>query len=144
MKALDTNVLVYAEITSSPHHATAREIVETLAAGSDAWAIPWPCAYEFLRVVTHPRVYHPPVPPEIAVSDLRAVLASPSLILLKETPRHPDILEALLLSSRATGNLIHDVHIAALCLEHGVEELISGDADFSRFPNLKTRDPFRR
>lgn len=143
MKALDTNVLVYAEITSSPHHAAARGIVETLATGADAWAIPWPCVYEFLRVVTHPRVYHPPVPLEVAVSDLRTILASPSLLLLRETSRHPDVLETLLMKSGATGNLIHDVHIAALCLEHGVEELITGDADFSRFSNLKTRNPFR-
>ena len=143
MKAIDTNVLVYAEINSAPQHSTAREIVRMLAEGSDAWAIPWPCAYEFLRVVTHPRVYHPPVPLEVAISDLRWIFASPSLIMLKETPRHFDILASLLEKSQATGNLIHDAHIAALCLEHGVEELISGDADFSRFKDLKARNPFQ-
>ncbi len=42
----------------------------------------------------------------------------------------------------ATGNLAHDAHIATLCLEHGVTELITGDRDFARFPSLTARDPF--
>jgi predicted nucleic acid-binding protein len=38
--------------------------------------------------------------------------------------------------------LIHDAHIVALCLEHGVSELISGDRDLSRFEGLKIVNPF--
>jgi hypothetical protein len=45
-------------------------------------------------------------------------------------------------AGRATGNLAHDAHIAALVLEHGVRELWTTDADFSRFPGLRTRNPF--
>jgi len=37
---------------------------------------------------------------------------------------------------------VHDAHIAALCIEHGVSELLTGDRDFCRFPGLSTRDPF--
>ena len=90
MRAIDTNVLVFAEINSSPQHDRALEILRECSEGPMAWAIPWPCVYEFLRLVTHPRVYHPPVPPEVALGDMRAVLASPSLVLLSETPRRPD------------------------------------------------------
>ncbi len=49
----------------------------------------------------------------------------------------------LLEDSGVTGNLIQDAHIAALCIEHGVSELITGDRDFSRFPDLGIRNPFR-
>ncbi|MGH7645133.1 MAG: type II toxin-antitoxin system VapC family toxin [Gemmatimonadales bacterium] len=38
--------------------------------------------------------------------------------------------------------MIHDAHIAALCLEHGVTELVTGDRDFRRFSGLTLRDPF--
>ena len=31
--------------------------------------------------------------------------------------------------------------IAALCLGHGVRELWSADRDFSRFPDLRVRNP---
>lgn len=142
MKAVDTNVLIYAEIRSSPQHEEARRLLEELARGPLPWAIPWPCIYEFLRIVTHPRVYHPPVPLSVALHDLRSILDSPTLLLLHETPNHPDVMMRVLKESGVTGNLVHDAHIAALCLEHGITELISGDRDFTRFPSLTVRNPF--
>jgi predicted nucleic acid-binding protein len=45
-------------------------------------------------------------------------------------------------ASGASGNLIHDAHIAALCLEHGVSELLTGDRDFGRFEGLRVVNPF--
>lgn len=142
MQAVDTNVLVYSEIVTSAHHATARRLLTALAEGPRKWAIPWPCVYEFLRVVTHPRVFSPPVPLDLALDDLGQILASPTLVLLSETERHAEVMESVVRGSAVTGNLLHDAHIAALCLEHGVSELITGDRDFSRFP-LRTIDPFR-
>ena len=106
------------------------------------WAIPWPCFYEFLRIVTHPRVYHPPVPLRVALKDLRHILEAPGLVLLRETPAHADVMIRVLEDSGATGNLIHDAHIATLCIEHGVKELITGDRDFTRFAELVVRNPF--
>lgn len=142
MRAVDTNVLVYAEIRSGPHHRIARALLEELAEGSDPWALPWPCVYEFLRVVTHPRVLHPPVPVDLALRDIDRVLSSPSLHLLHETPRHRRFLDHVVSSSGASGNLVHDAHIAALCLEHDVSEIITGDRDFARFPGLTVHNPF--
>jgi toxin-antitoxin system PIN domain toxin len=140
--AVDTNVLVYAEVKSTPQHRRAVEVLGRLAGGEAPWAIPWPCLYEFLRVVTHPRVFDPPVPVEIARADLRAILESPALLLLSETDRHPAVLEEVLRESGASGNLVHDAHIAALCREHGVRELITGDADFARFRGIEVTNPF--
>ena len=142
MQAVDTNVLVFAEVRSSSHHTTARRLIEELAEGAVPWALPWPCVYEFLRVVTHPRVYHPPVPTNVAVWDLRRILESPSVVLLHETARHSELMAQVLSDSGASGNLVHDAHIATLCLEHGVSELITGDRDFARFKPLRIRNPF--
>lgn len=142
MVAVDTNVLIFAEISSSPHHARARALLTGLAEGALPWAIPWPCIYEFLRVVTHPRVFHPPLPMQRALEDVGRLLASPSLILLQETPNHTAIMSEVLRETQVSGNLVHDAHIAALCLEHGIEELLSTDQDFARFRRLRTRNPF--
>jgi toxin-antitoxin system PIN domain toxin len=139
--AVDTNILVYAEVPFSQFHETARELVTRLVEEPDPWAIPWPCIYEFLRVVTHPRFFIPPVPLEIALRDLNRLLQSPSLHLLSETPRHAEILDLLLRESRVIGNLMFE-GIAALCIEHGITEIITADRDFSRFP-LKAANPFR-
>jgi uncharacterized protein len=142
VKAVDTNVLVYSEIVSSTHHSAARLVLTKLAEGRVPWAIPWPCVYEFLRVVTHPRVFSPPVPLALALEDLDQILASPTLVLLAETERHAEVMATLVRESGVTGNLLHDAHIAALCIEHGISELVTGDRDFSRFP-LRVADPFR-
>ncbi len=142
MIAVDTNVLVYAEITSSEHHVIALARVRELTEGAMPWALPWPCVYEFLRVVTHPRVYHPPVPAAIARADIALILASPSLVLLSETARHTEVLDAVLSESGVTGNLVHDAHIVALCREHGVREILTADGDFRRFSGVKITNPF--
>jgi uncharacterized protein len=142
VQAIDTNVLIYAEVDSNQHHGAALQLVNRLAQGGLPWAIPWPCVYEFLRVVTHPRVFHPPVPLYVALDDLARILASPSLVLLAETERHAALFDQVIRQAGATGNLIHDAHIAALCLEHGVSELLTGDRDFSRFQGLRVTNPF--
>ena len=142
MKAVDTNILIYAEITSSPQHSRAHQVLTELAQGPAAWAIPWPCIYEFLRLVMHPRVYHPPLASQVALQDLKAILASPSLVLLSETAVHATILDEVVKQSGVAGDLMHDAHIVALCREHGASELLTGDRDFTRFTGLKITNPF--
>jgi predicted nucleic acid-binding protein len=45
-------------------------------------------------------------------------------------------------SSGATGNIVHDPHIAALCIDHGVTELVTGDRDSHRFEGLRIQNRF--
>ena len=142
MIAVDTNILVFARRAETPFHAKARLLLEGLAQGDQPWALVWVCIYEFLRVVTHPRVFDPPTDLEAALEDLQSLLESPSLVLLGEGPAHLAAMRQTLLSGRATGNLVHDGHIAALLLENGVRELLTADRDFSRFPQIRIRDPF--
>ena len=73
MIAIDTNILVYARRVETPHHATARKLLHTLAEGGRPWVLPWPCVYEYLRVVTHPRVFDPPTGIEAALTDLESL-----------------------------------------------------------------------
>lgn len=142
MIALDTNILVYARRTEAPHHGEARKLLTSLAEGSEPWALPWPCVYEYLRVITHPRVFDPPTRQEDALEDLESLLSSPSLSLLGEGPTHLARMIDSVAMSDATGNLVHDAHIAALVLEHGASELWTTDRDFRRFPGLNLRNPF--
>lgn len=141
MRAVDTNVLVYAHRADSEWHEAARSCLKSLAEGLDSWAIPWPCLHEFLAIVTHPRIYNPPTPLAQAMAQLDAWLASPTLVLLTETPAHWVTLEPLLQSSRVTGPKVHDARIAALCMQHSVSVLLTADRDFGRFKGLKTSNP---
>jgi len=139
--AVDTNVLVYAHREDSPWHAAAYGCIEGLAQGPGTWAMPWPCLHEFLAIVTHPRIYDPPTPLAKALDQVDAWLEAPGLTLLCESGDHWSELRALLSNGRVTGGQVHDARIAALCQQHGVSELWTADRDFSRFPDLKVRNP---
>jgi predicted nucleic acid-binding protein len=58
MIAVDTNVLVYAHRREAEEHPLAASTLASLAAGSNLWAIPWPCIYEFFSVVTNRRIWN--------------------------------------------------------------------------------------
>lgn len=141
MIALDTNVLVHAHRQDSPWHGPARETLKTVAEGTAAWAIPWPCVHEFLAIVTHPRIWAPPSPVESALDQVEAWRESPSLVLLHEGEGYWVHLREMLAQGRIDGPRVHDARIAALCREHGVRELWTADRDFSRFGALRTRNP---
>lgn len=139
MIAVDTNVLVYAHKQGSPFHSQAKTILAGLAESPAPWAIPWSCLHEFYAVVTHPRLYAPASTPNEAAEQIQAWLEVPSVRVLAEGHDHFPRLRALLASANAVGSQISDARIAAICLSHGVRELLTMDRDFSRYPALKTR-----
>ena len=141
MIALDTNLLVYAHREDSPWHQVAGEAIESLAEGTEAWAIPWPCIHEFLAIVTHPRIYEPPTPVTRAIEQVEAWLQSPSLRLLAESGSYWEQLQEVVKKGRGTGARLHDARVVALCRHHGVRELWTADRDFGRFRGLPVRNP---
>jgi len=119
-----------------PKHSSAVALLHELAEGDAPWAIPVFCVAEFFRVVTHPRLFTPPTTPEKAVAAIQALLESPSARLLLPGSRYWPIFVRTALQGQATGNLVFNAQIVALCLEHGVETLISGDMGLRRFEGL--------
>lgn len=75
---------------------------------------------------------------------LTALLESPSGHILLPTTRHEEILAELISEiPYLKGSILHDVHIAVLMREHGIEEIYTRDTDFHRFPFIKVIDPLR-
>jgi toxin-antitoxin system PIN domain toxin len=139
--AVDTNILVYAHRSDSPHFPLASKRIQLLAESASAWAIPWPCIHEFLAVVTHPRVHKPPSSRAEALEQVDAWMQSPSLVLLAESGQYWKYLTDLVAGGKILGAQVHDARIDALCLQHGVRELWSADRDFNRFKGLKVVNP---
>jgi uncharacterized protein len=137
--AVDSNILIYAHRLESEFHADAKRAVRELAESPSSWAIPWPCLHEFYSVVTNPRSSARPTLPAEALTQIRAWRASPSILLLGEAHDHLEILHRLIERARVVGPMIHDAKIAAICISHGVRELLTLDKDFSRFPEITTR-----
>jgi hypothetical protein len=142
MLAIDTNILVYAHRREAAEHGAATEVVRSLAEGAQPWAVPWPCLYEFFSVVTNPKIWRDAAStPSQAWAQIEAWLGSPSLRLLGETPEFGGLLARFLDRPRVRGGIVHDARVAALCVAHGVEELLTRDRDFSLFEELRTRNP---
>jgi len=143
MIAVDTNVLVYAHRREAAEHAVALDRLRTLAAGRDPWAIPWPCVYEFFSVVTNPKIWRQSAStPHQAWAQLEAWFAAPTLRLLGESQGFTSVLSGFVRRPRVRGAVVHDARIAAICIAHGVEALMSRDRDFSLFPELDIHNPF--
>jgi toxin-antitoxin system PIN domain toxin len=136
--AVDTNILVYAHREELPQHAVALARLTALAEGDAPWAIPVFCLGEFLRVVTHPRLFDPPHTIDEACRALDRILASPSLRILNPGERFWVMLAQAVRAADATGNLVFDAQLAAVCRESGVSALLTEDRDFDRFAGLRT------
>jgi toxin-antitoxin system PIN domain toxin len=144
MIAIDTNLLVYSHRRDMPLHERALAAVRECAEGDLRWGLPWPCAHEFLAIVTSPRVFKRPSTMDEALNQLRMWCRSPAVTLLGEADGHLDTMVQILGSSQVVGGKVHDARIAALCVEHGVRELWTADRDFSRFKGVQTRNPLIR
>lgn len=71
MIAVDTNILVYAHREEYEEiHATCVTLLRPFIEGPEQWAIPYPCAYEFISVVTNPKLFDKPTPIEEALNIL--------------------------------------------------------------------------
>jgi uncharacterized protein len=139
---VDTNLLVYGADQDAPDHEACRALLEEWRAQAAPWYITWGIVYEFLRVVTHPRVLTRPFSSAEAWLFLDALFASPSLRVLTETDRHRHVAAEVFADvSDLNGNLVFDAHTAILMRENGVKTIYTKDADFNRFPFLDTVDP---
>lgn len=142
MFVVDTNVLVYAANTAAPEHARCHELLVSWRRDPLPWHITWGILYEFLRIVTHPRVFEHPWGMTEAWTFAEAILNSPGLAVLNETERHAAIAREVL-SSRppVAGNLVFDAHTAILMREHGITRIYTRDTAFHAFPFLAVIDP---
>jgi hypothetical protein len=94
-----------------------------------------------LKVVTEP-VFDRPASAAAAFEFLDLLFGSPSLRRLLPTEDTARVLREVLEESGVRGRRVFDAHIFALCLEHGVRELLTADKGFRRFRGLKVSDPF--
>ena len=136
MIAVDTNILIYAHRAEADLHESSLKKLTALAEGNEPWAIPVFCITEFLRVVTHARVFNPPSKTPIAFQFVEQLLESPVCRVIAPGSDFIEHLKTVLLDSTIQGNLVFDAQIAAVCREQGISEILTNDRDFERFRNL--------
>ena len=141
MILIDVNVLVYAHREDAADHVRFRKWLDAQIGRDEAFGVSELVLSAFLRVVTHPRVFQPPTPQPVAIAFCQYLLDQPNAVVVSPGARHWSIFTNLCLGAKARGDLVADAYLAALAIESGCE-WITLDRDFSRFPGLRSRQPF--
>jgi toxin-antitoxin system PIN domain toxin len=136
----DINLLVFAYNSDAPHHEEARRWWETCLSKGGTVGLPWVVVLGFVRVMTSRVVLTDPMGPVEALEHVHSWIERPQIQVLVPGPRHLEILTEIMHISGASGRLTTDAHLAALAIETQ-SELHSNDADFSRFPGLRWKNP---
>jgi len=137
----DVNVLVYAFRRESLDHDRHRSWLDSLVNGRSDFALSELVVSGVLRVVTNPRVFRTPTPPELAVEFVESIMSSPACRVLRPGDRHLGIFLDFVRSMQLRGNDVADAFHAALAIESG-SEWVTADRGFSRFDGLRWHPPF--
>ncbi|WP_433433978.1 type II toxin-antitoxin system VapC family toxin [Nonomuraea sp. CA-141351] len=140
MLLADINVLVNAFRHESADHDRCHTFVEEMVNGDSSYAVSDFVVSGFIRTVTNRRVYKDPDDLERALTFAETYRNQPQASVVTPEARHWEIFCRLCRQAGATGNLVPDVYLAALAIEHGCE-FVSCDKDFARFEGLRWRSP---
>jgi len=143
MILVDANLLIYAHVPDMSDHLASRVWLERVLAGPGRVGIPWASILAFIRIRTNPRVFRAPLDVGAAWAAMESLLDQPLVWIPEPGPGHRGILGEIVRQCRPTAGLIHDAHLAALAMEHGLT-MCSTDADFGRFPGLRWQNPIAR
>ena len=143
MILIDANLLVYSSVTSLAQHGSAKSWLDKRLNGAAPVGIPWSSLSGFLRLVTNPRIFDPPVSPGVAWTVAEYWLDCAPVWVPQPGERFRSILGSMYDRVAPQGNLVPDAHLAALAIEHGLT-LCSTDGDFARFPELKWENPLAK
>ena len=139
---VDTNVFVYAANKDCPEFEPCHKLIDEWRRSGTPWHSSWPVFYEFMRVVTHPRVLAKPFKLQEAWKFVGSILQSPTFKVLINTDKHEGVLDELISAHPLLGaNILHDMHNVALMKENGITKIYTCDTDFHRFRFLEVINP---
>lgn len=144
MKAfVDTNILVYATYPSFKQNMRAVDFLRQCAYGNDQIFLSWSVIYEFLGVVTNPRLFSDTTLPfDAALENIKNLTGFPSISILTESSEHLGFLDLLNQDPHTMkGALIHDAHHVTLMREYEIKRIYTADTDFNKFLGIEVVNP---
>ena len=139
MRLVDVNLLMYAYDADSPHHALAGPWLNQRLAGHERLGLPWETLLAFVRLGSNPRVFERSRPVAELWIQVQEWLSAAPVWVPVATESHEQVL-ATLVPATTSHRLVHDAHLAALAIEHGLI-LCTADRGFARFPGLRWENP---
>lgn len=140
MLFVDVNILVYAHRPEAARHEAFYRWLDDARQGDEPLGVADQVLAGFLRIVTHPRVFKDPTPPDVALEFASGVRTSAATIPVLPGERTWPIFTDLVAATEARGNTIPDAFLAAMAIEQGAT-LVTADRGFARFPRLRWRHP---
>lgn len=139
MQSPDVNILVNAFREDAAHHNLCRAWLEATVSRREPVGVSELVLSGVLRILTHPRIFHPPTSSAAAATFVDAVLAQPAVTPLRPGSGHWRIFRGLVASRHLAGNRMSDAYHAALAIEHGCE-WVTLDHGFSAYPGLRLQN----
>ena len=92
MKLPDVNVLVHASNPAAKQHAVALQWLRGAGSSAEGLGLTWVSILGFIRLITRPGIFAPPLPVKAALAAVTQWHAAPAATLLQPGPRHGDLL----------------------------------------------------
>jgi toxin-antitoxin system PIN domain toxin len=140
VKLVDANILLYAVNSDARHHEPSRRWLDGALSGADTVAFAWVALLAFIRLSTRIDLFPRPLSVDESMDRVDAWLGAPPAVVVEPTVDHARIVRDLLRQVGAGGNLVSDVHLAALAIEHRCG-IVSYDHGFSRLPGVDWQPP---
>lgn len=140
MILIDTNLLVYAHDRSFACYSEARTWLDEQFNSPGRVGLPWESLVGFIRLVSNGRIVREPRSVAQAWRQVSLWLTAPGTWCPAPGELHAAIMDRLLSNPILTHRHVHDAHLAALAIEHGLT-LCSTDGDFARFEGLRWMNP---
>jgi predicted nucleic acid-binding protein len=137
----DTNVPIRALDREDPRHAICAAALRTLSTSEHELYLCAQVLIEYWAVATRPRnVNGLGLEPDVVDASIRELEAA--LVLLPEPPDIAARWRELARRYTVRGRQVHDAHLVALMLAHGVTNLLTlNGADFARYPEITCLSP---
>ena len=132
---VDTNVLVYANVpTTPPHSRVVAALKGVEAAGANLW-VSRQILREYLATLSRPQSFTAPVPIPLVAADV--VRMQVEFLVAEDGPLVTANLLALLRSTPCGGKQVHEANIVATMQAHGLRRLLTHNVgDFARFGGI--------
>lgn len=139
---LDTNILVYANVSESSFHQAALQKIQNLYdTGIDLW-ISRQVLREFIVTLTRPQAFANPRPISTVIERVR--FFQDQFRVAEDTPEVTANLLTLIEEISLGGKQVHDANIVATMLVYNIPQLLTHNtSDFARFANLITVLPLQ-
>ncbi|MFV0373560.1 TA system VapC family ribonuclease toxin [Microbacterium sp.] len=136
----DVNVLMYAHVDGFAQHDVARNWWQGLLSSTETVGLAPVVVAGFVRLATSARVLEVPMTTEAVTRVVSGWWDRPGVDVLRSDQRHLAEAMALVDAAGSAGNLVTDALIAAHALLHDAT-VATNDADFARFPGVRTVNP---